>query len=86
MSAITIIYLMVINAVALIMYGYDKYCAINHKWRISEKALLSSAIIGGSLGAYLGMISFRHKTNHKLFQISIPLLLVAQTLILMAIY
>lgn len=77
---------MIINAVALVMYGYDKYCAINHKWRVSEKALISSAIIGGSLGAYLGMISFRHKTNHKLFQISIPLLLVAQTLILMAIY
>lgn len=77
---------MIINAIALVMYGYDKYCAINHKWRASEKVLISSAIIGGSLGAYLGMLSFRHKTNHRLFQISIPLLLVAQALILMAIY
>lgn len=86
MNTIIIIYLLITNAIALVMYGYDKYCAVNHKWRISEKALISSAIIGGSLGAYLGMISFRHKTNHRLFQISIPLLLVVQAIILMAIY
>lgn len=86
MNAIIIIYLLITNTIALVMYGYDKYCAVNHKWRVPEKALISSAVIGGSLGAYLGMLSFRHKTNHRLFQISIPLLLVVQAIILMAIY
>lgn len=86
MNGILITYLMITNVVALILYGYDKYCAVNHRWRISEKALISSALIGGALGAYMGMLSFRHKTNHKLFQISIPLLLVVQIIILMAIY
>lgn len=71
-------YLIVVNIIALFLYGYDKQCAKAHRWRISEKALLTSAFIGGSLGAYVGMMSFRHKTNHKIFQICVPLLLIIQ--------
>lgn len=81
-----VIYLILVNLIALILYGYDKHCARNHKWRISEKTLITSAIIGGSAGAYIGMMTFRHKTNHMLFQITIPLLLVAQAIILLIIY
>lgn len=80
-----IVYLICINIIALILYGYDKYCAINHKWRISEKTLITSAIIGGSVGAYLGMMTFRHKTNHRIFQITIPLALLIQAIILLII-
>lgn len=80
-----IVYLICINIIALILYGYDKYCAINHKWRISEKTLITSAIIGGSVGAYLGMMTFRHKTNHRFFQITIPLALLIQAIILLII-
>lgn len=80
-----IVYLICINIIALILYGYDKYCAINHKWRISEKTLITSAIIGGSVGAYLGMMTFRHKTNHRIFQIAIPLTLLIQAIILLII-
>ena len=42
----------------------DKIKAIRRKWRITEKTLLSVSFIGGSLGSYLAMIFFRHKTNH----------------------
>lgn len=79
-------YLIIVNLTALVLYGYDKYCARTHRWRISEKALLTSAIIGGSAGAYVGMMAFRHKTRHKMFQISIPLLLIMQTIIFLLIY
>lgn len=80
------IYLFLVNIIALVLYGYDKHCAVTHRWRVSEKTLLTSAAIGGSLGAYLAMISFRHKTRHRVFQIFIPVLLVLQAIILLLIY
>lgn len=80
------IYFVIVNLLAIVLFGYDKYCARRHKWRIPERTLLTSAIIGGSAGAYLGMVTFRHKTSHKLFQICIPMLLIAQIIILLIIY
>jgi len=79
-------YLVIVNLIALLLFGYDKHCAVSHKWRIPEKTLIASAAIGGSFGAYLGMVSFRHKTQHQLFQICVPSLLVVQTIILLIIY
>lgn len=81
-----VFYLFIVNLLALSLFGYDKHCAINKKWRISENTLIASAAIGGSLGAYIGMISFRHKTQHKLFQVCVPLLLIIQTIILLIIF
>ena len=34
-------------------------------WRISEATLLILAVIGGSIGAMLGMKIWHHKTMHK---------------------
>ena len=48
-------YLLAINAVAFIMYGIDKYKAKKAKWRISEATLLLLAVLGGSIGAWMGM-------------------------------
>lgn len=81
-----VIYVLIVNLLALILFGYDKRCAIKKKWRISENTLIASAAIGGSLGAYIGMISFRHKTQHRLFQVCVPLLLIIQTIILLIIF
>lgn len=72
--AITI-YLVIVNIVAFVMYGIDKYKAQHDQWRISEKALMISAAVGGSVGALLGMRFFHHKTKHKLFTIGVPLIL-----------
>lgn len=80
------IYFILVNLLAIVLFGYDKHCARRHKWRIPEKTLITSAVIGGSVGAYVGMITFRHKTNHKLFQICIPTLLIAQIITLLIIY
>ena len=75
---IALIYLVAINIVTFFMYGIDKWRstsgrllptgrkkAKNSKWRIRETALLGLAVLGGSIGAWLGMKVWRHKTQHK---------------------
>jgi len=60
--------LVIWNVIVFIMYGIDKWCAVNDKWRISEKTLIGSAFLMGAVGAILGMKTFRHKTKKKMFQ------------------
>lgn len=71
-------YLLAINAVAFIMYGIDKYKAKKAKWRISEATLLLLAVLGGSIGAWMGMKVWHHKTMHKKFKYGIPAILLIQ--------
>ena len=78
-----LIYLAVINVVTFIMYGIDKWKAKRSKWRIREAALLGLAVLGGSIGAWLGMKVWHHKTKHKKFKYGIPLILVAQIVIIL---
>lgn len=68
-------YLVIINTITFITYGIDKYKSIKHKYRISENTLIILPILGGPLGAFLGMITFHHKTKKKKFIILIPILL-----------
>ena len=75
-------YLILMNSIGFIIMYIDKRKAINHKWRISEQALMTISIIGGSIGMLLGMNIFRHKTKHKLFTIGVPLILTLQILII----
>ena len=71
-------YLLAINAVAFIMYGIDKYKAKKAKWRIPEATLLLLAVLGGSIGAWMGMKVWHHKTMHKKFKYGIPAILLIQ--------
>ena len=75
---IIIYYLLVINAVAFFVYGIDKLKARKGWWRIPESTLLLLAIIGGSVGAWLGMKVWHHKTMHKKFRYGLPLILLLQ--------
>ena len=75
-------YLILINIATFIIYGLDKYFAIHDMWRISEKALIALAAAGGSVGAYVAMYTFRHKTKHQLFTIGVPVLFVCQVVVL----
>lgn len=72
------IYLLLINALALVLMLVDKIKAKNNLWRIPERTLMLSAALGGSLGALIGMYLFRHKTRHPKFTIGIPAILVVQ--------
>ena len=75
-------YLIIINIITFILYGIDKYKSIKHKYRISESTLIILAILGGSLGAFFGMIIFHHKTKKKKFIILIPIILLLWVYIL----
>ena len=71
-------YLIVINVVIFTVYGIDKLKAKQGSWRISEATLLMLPVIGGSIGALLGMKVWRHKTMHKKFKYGLPLILLVQ--------
>lgn len=73
-----IIWLCVANIAALILFGADKKRAKEGRWRIPEKTLFLSAILGGSIGAILGMHLFRHKTKHWYFRYGLPTILLVQ--------
>ena len=75
---VALIYLAVINVVTFFMYGVDKWKAKKSKWRIPEATLLWMAVLGGSIGAWLGMKVWHHKTQHKKFRYGVPLILTAQ--------
>ncbi|MBR6892912.1 MAG: DUF1294 domain-containing protein [Bacteroidaceae bacterium] len=85
LQKIIVIYLIVINVVTFFIYGIDKWKAMRSKWRISEAMLLGLAVIGGSIGAWLGMKVWHHKTMHKKFKYGIPLILIVQ-ITLLALY
>ena len=73
----TILLLLVaVNLVSFSLYGLDKLKAKKGLWRIKESTLLLVALLGGSLGALLGMEIFRHKTKHWQFKILVPVFLV----------
>lgn len=75
------IIIVIINIVTFIIYGIDKYKAKKGKWRIPENSLIGLAIIGGSIGAYLGMRVWHHKTMHLKFKYGIPLIIAIQMVI-----
>ena len=75
----TIIYILIlINIITFLVYGIDKLKAKQGSWRISEASLLTLAVIGGSIGALLGMQVWHHKTMHKKFKYGLPLIVLAQ--------
>ena len=71
-------YLVIINIVTFVVYGVDKWKAKRGNWRISEATLLMLAVIGGTIGALLGMKVWHHKTMHLKFKYGLPLILLAQ--------
>ena len=72
------IYLAAVNVMTFFLYGIDKFKAKHSKWRVSEAALIWMAVLGGSVGAWLGMKVWHHKTQHKKFKYGVPLILMAQ--------
>ena len=73
-----LLYLLLINAAAFVLMLVDKVKAKKNRWRISERTLMLSAALGGSVGALLGMYTFRHKTKHIKFTLGVPAILFIQ--------
>lgn len=83
---IGLIYLAVVNLAAFFLYGLDKWKATRKKWRIPERVLLGSAVLGGGLGALLGMKIWHHKTRKVKFMYGVPVCLVAWSVVLVRIW
>ena len=73
-----LIYLCAINVITFLMYGVDKRKAKKNKFRISERTLIMGAVLGGCIGAFLGMRVFHHKTQKAKFYIGIPAIFLLQ--------
>ena len=80
------IYLFLINAAGFVLMLADKRKAIKGHWRISERTLLSCAILGGSIGCLAGMHLVRHKTRHLKFTVGIPVILAIQLIGFILLY
>lgn len=74
-------FLIFINFAGFVTVGIDKYKSIRRLWRIPERLLFWFAIIGGSVGVYAGVLTFRHKTKHWYFMYGIPFIFFIQILI-----
>lgn len=83
---IALVWMAIINSIAFIMYGVDKYKSVHHKWRIPESTLLLLALAGGSIGAMLGMQVFRHKTKHLKFKYGVPLIFFARIVVCLYVF
>lgn len=80
------LYLVAINVLAFSLMGQDKSRAKKNRWRIPEKVLFASAILGGSIGAILGMQTFRHKTKHMSFVLGMPAILILQLILVLILW
>lgn len=78
MKELILLYLLIINAISFLLMLVDKYKARKNLWRIPEATLITSALLGGSIGALIGMYTVRHKTKHLKFTLGIPFILIAQ--------
>ncbi len=72
------IYLFIVNAAGLLLMLVDKAKAKKKAWRIPERTLMLTAVLGGSVGCLLGMYTVRHKTKHSKFTVGIPVILAVQ--------
>ena len=78
-----ITYLIIINALGLLLMLADKLRAKKKQWRVPERILLLVAFLGGSLGTMLGMCAFRHKTKHPRFSVGVPVMMIVQAVIVL---
>ena len=78
MEMIFYTFIAILNVITFLIYAIDKWKAKKNRWRIPESILLLLAVLGGSIGALLGMKIWHHKTMHKKFKYGIPLIMILQ--------
>jgi uncharacterized membrane protein YsdA (DUF1294 family) len=71
-------YVILINLVGFLLMGLDKHKSKKRGFRIPEATLFTAALFGGSLGAWIGIYAFQHKTRQWYFIYGIPLILTLQ--------
>ena len=76
------IYLIIINLITVIITIHDKRAAVKGTWRVKENTLLLISALGGSPAMYLTMLLIRHKTQKPKFMLGIPMILIAELIII----
>ncbi|HEY0739558.1 MAG TPA: DUF1294 domain-containing protein [Herpetosiphonaceae bacterium] len=80
------LWLIVINVVAFVIYSYDKSIAGWAWTRVPERLLLLLALVGGTVGALLAMLLFRHKTSKASFRLKFLLVILLQIALIVLYY
>ena len=80
-----IYYLLLINIATFLVFAIDKRRAVKRKWRIPEKTLLGFSLIGGSIGGLIAMPLFRHKIRKPVFAYGLPVMLLVQVIVILAV-
>ncbi|MDR7208668.1 DUF1294 domain-containing protein [Flavobacterium piscis] len=75
---VLLLYFFIINSIAFILGGYDKYLAVKRKHRIPENILFTISFFGGSIGLLLAILFFKHKTSKSSFIIKFTFLFLFQ--------
>lgn len=79
---VPVYYIIAVNLCAFVLFGVDKWKAKKGWVRISEAFLLLMAIVGGSIGAWLGMKIWHHKTLHNKFRYGLPSIILVQMVLI----
>lgn len=85
-NKIVIYYLVGINIVSFIMFGIDKLKSINKQNRIPNAVLMSFLFFGGTIGGFLGMKIFHHKTNKDYYTVGIKLISLMQIIVIFYLF
>ncbi|WP_420804846.1 DUF1294 domain-containing protein [Sporosarcina ureae] len=86
MAQTLLIYMVILSLWAFGAMGYDKRQAKKKRQRVPERNLWLLALLGGGVGAYVGMQFFHHKTRKTNFRIGFLLLMMIDIVLLLAIY
>lgn len=78
-------FFIIMSIAAFITMGVDKSKAKHHRYRIRERTLWLLALLGGGVGAALGMYFFRHKTKHVQFKLGFPVLALLEIILFLKI-
>ena len=76
------VWLAVVNLAGLVLMAADKSRARRGRWRVPERMLFLTALLGGAAGSWAGMYLFHHKTRRDYFAVGLPLMLAAQAAVL----
>ena len=79
--AIFLAYLALVSLISVVITVVDKHRAQAGKWRVPEATLLLFSALGGSIAMLITMKKIRHKTKKVKFIVGIPLILIAQVIL-----